>query len=305
MPTRLRSWSVLCLAMFSVLSLLSLLSLSACSSEPQSAGTLSEPLVAPGPGRPSRATPLVFSDVNDPLGIGNAGERSTSAVIRSQAAYKAAFGHAAPADVKFGAGDVVIFYSPGVQPTGGYEASIVSVVQVGRSLIIATHLSSPGPNCIVTDALSKPFALVKVSTRGRTANTRFQHLRSTRDCEPTNGCDGFECPDGQHCELQEIVCITTPCNPVPTCVEGAAIGEFCGGFAGILCEGNGLCVDDPSDDCDPNMGGADCGGICIENPCNLADCTPGNTCEVQNGEAVCVPTSGTNPCAFTDRKSVV
>ena len=37
---------------------------------------------------------------------------------------------------------------------------------------------------------------------------------------------------------------------------------FCGGIAGIACPGFGKCVDDPSDDCDPKAGGADCGGIC-------------------------------------------
>ena len=43
--------------------------------------------------------------------------------------------------------------------------------------------------------------------------------------------------------------------------------QFCGGFAGFPCPGAGECVDDPSDDCDPQNGGADCGGLC--------------TCEVQ------------------------
>jgi hypothetical protein len=38
---------------------------------------------------------------------------------------------------------------------------------------------------------------------------------------------------------------------------------FCGGFAGIKCKGGKLCVDDPTDDCDPKNGGADCGGICV------------------------------------------
>jgi hypothetical protein len=36
----------------------------------------------------------------------------------------------------------------------------------------------------------------------------------------------------------------------------------CGGIAGIACPGFGLCVDDPSDSCDPKAGGADCGGVC-------------------------------------------
>jgi hypothetical protein len=40
-------------------------------------------------------------------------------------------------------------------------------------------------------------------------------------------------------------------------------GEFCGGFAGIPCPDGYACVDDPSDDCDPERGGADCGGVCV------------------------------------------
>ncbi|MFL5344110.1 MAG: hypothetical protein ACJ8AT_04920 [Hyalangium sp.] len=41
-------------------------------------------------------------------------------------------------------------------------------------------------------------------------------------------------------------------------------GQFCGGFANIPCPEGLLCVDDPNDDCDPNAGGRDCGGICAE-----------------------------------------
>jgi hypothetical protein len=43
----------------------------------------------------------------------------------------------------------------------------------------------------------------------------------------------------------------------------APTGAFCGGIAGIPCEGGQTCIDDPSDDCDPKHGGADCGGICV------------------------------------------
>jgi hypothetical protein len=302
-------------------------SLTACGSEGSThTGSESEALVAPGalPGR--GVTPLVVTPVDDPLGVGSAAEQKTSVVIRSAAGYRAAFGHAPPASVDFSAGDVVIFYSDGVKPTGGYAASIVSVVQIGRALSVATLLTSPGEGCITTDALTTPYALVKVTPRGRTYSARFQHLHSVDDCEPPAGCDSIECPDGQHCELQEIVCITTPCDPIPECVDDTPTSTFCGGFAGFPCPGSGECVDDPSDDCDPEMGGADCGGICtcevlglcvtgfewnsspevcdctpIENPCNLIDCMPGNTCVVRDGEAVCIPTTGggTNPCAFT------
>jgi hypothetical protein len=148
MISQLRIRFVLCLA---------LCSLTACGGQaPDQTGSESEALVAPDsiPGR--GVTPLMVTDVDDPLGIGSAGERKTAGVIRSAAAYRAAFGHDAPASVNFNEGEVVIFYSDGVKPTGGYTASVVSVVQIGRALSIATHLSSPGENCITTDALTTP-----------------------------------------------------------------------------------------------------------------------------------------------------
>lgn len=313
MFSQLRLRSMFCLA---------LCSLSACAGEaPAETGSDTGALALPGRG----VAALVVTNVDDPMGVGSAAARKTSVIIRSAAAYRAAFGHAAPASVKFNEGEVVIFYSDGVKPTGGYTASIVSVVQIGRALSVATHLSAPGEGCITTDALTSPYALVKVKPRGRTYKARFQHLRSTDDCAPAT-CDELVCESGQHCELQEIVCITTPCDPIPTCVDDTTSPPFCGGFAGFPCPGQGECVDDPSDDCDPSMGGADCGGLCTcpvvglceagfmwndapevcdcvaaENPCNLVDCMPGNVCIVEGGEATCVPDTGggTNPCAFT------
>jgi hypothetical protein len=40
-------------------------------------------------------------------------------------------------------------------------------------------------------------------------------------------------------------------------------GVVCGGFAGLECPMGLSCIDDPSDDCDPLMGGSDCGGLCV------------------------------------------
>ena len=39
---------------------------------------------------------------------------------------------------------------------------------------------------------------------------------------------------------------------------------MCGGIAGFLCPDGMKCIDDPSDDCDPTQGGADCPGICVK-----------------------------------------
>lgn len=38
------------------------------------------------------------------------------------------------------------------------------------------------------------------------------------ECQEPPTCEGYECPEGQHCELVEVQCITVPCFPQPTCV---------------------------------------------------------------------------------------
>lgn len=40
--------------------------------------------------------------------------------------------------------------------------------------------------------------------------------------------------------------------------------QMCGGIAGFPCPDGMKCVDDPSDNCDPAQGGADCAGICVK-----------------------------------------
>jgi hypothetical protein len=101
-------------------------------------------------------------------------------------------------------------------------------------------------------------------------------------------------------------------------------GPFCGGIAGIPCPGSGTCFDDRSDECDPQHGGADCGGLCrcvkmeecdkgsrwddspdvcacvSDDPCAAVRCPEGTRCVAEPTGASCVglgPKCGSTVCS--------
>jgi hypothetical protein len=81
-----------------------------------------------------------------------------------------------------------------------------------------------------------------------------------------------------------IALLGSACSPTADASSQTAAlaqdGEFCGGIAGIPCAEGSTCADDPNDQCDPNQGGADCGGICQQEGTKKKSCTgkePGYT----------------------------
>jgi hypothetical protein len=227
---------------------------------------------------------IAFETLVDPNGIGNAGQTLTRIVITDARRYAALFGHAPPATVDFRNGDAVAFYGAGLKPTGGYEASIASIVRDGKQLQITTQLVSPGTGCVVTQAVSKPFALVKFRRPVRIKWLRFTHRDAVRDCEQ-DPCAGVRCPAGSFCEAVED---RAACMPS---------GASCGGIAGFLCPGSGRCEDDPTDSCDPRTGGADFGGVCVCPSQN--SCLPGFFWDNDPEVCTCVLQPDVNPCLVT------
>src|SRR5262249_44530567 len=90
---------------------------------------------------------------------------------------------------------------------------------------------------------------------------------------PTTGCAAVLCPAGTDCDPATGKCISTKVS--------------CGGITGKPCPGLGRCTDDPSDTCDPNAGGADCGGICtcVQNVL----CTVNSKFDSSPSVCACVP----------------
>lgn len=76
-----------------------------------------------------------------------------------------------------------------------------------------------------------------------------------------SSCDG-QAPDGNCWCDADCVEFGDCCSDY----EATCEAQFCGGFGGLECPDGFTCVDDPNDGCDPDNGGADCGGICVEEP---------------------------------------
>jgi len=224
---------------------------------------------------PATASTIAFQEFSDDVGDRAATETRT--LIRTARGYESYFGHAPPARVDFSR-EWVIFYAAGTKPTGGYDASVLALLRSGGTLIAITELVSPGAGCAVTQALTSPHVLVKFPAQAGSVASFFKQDRA-QDCPP-GGCAAVLCPAGSTCDPT-----TGKCGPAPV---------RCGGLAGIACPGFGRCVDDPTDGCDPNAGGADCGGICscVQNVL----CTTNSKFDSSPAVCACVPIAPPPPC---------
>lgn len=121
-------------------------------------------------------------------------------------------------------------------------------------------------------------------------------------CESDDQCPHILAPCTQ-CADGSFACPLAFCRDG---VCGAAFEScpdpFCGGIAGFPCPTGFTCIDNPRDECDPQHGGADCGGICVREETPRAcggfagdtcppgyDCAdmPGDECDPDNSGADC------------------
>lgn len=101
-------------------------------------------------------------------------------------------------------------------------------------------------------------------TYGNACEASVAGISVSSQGECVSPCAAVLCAPGTNCEAQ---------NGSASCVPVVPAAPQCGGIAGIRCPGAGSCADDATDSCDPQNGGADCGGRC---ECNaLAMCVQG------------------------------
>jgi hypothetical protein len=83
------------------------------------------------------------------------------------------------------------------------------------------------------------------------------------------------CPPDQACIPELPPCTLSCCPPNARCTPEISPCQPCAGIAGLPCPPGRECIDDPTDDCDPGHGGADCGGLCVPAP---SPCGAGEDC---------------------------
>ena len=132
--------------------------------------------------------PIAFEVVSGLQLRSSVGRTEEGRVIRSASAFKAAFGVNAPASIDF---DETWFavYSAGVRTTGGYNARVLAVrlSDSGKSVKVTSDLTKPGAGCVVTQALTKPFVVVKFAAQPGASTSRFTKLVTTKNCTAACG----------------------------------------------------------------------------------------------------------------------
>ncbi len=184
-------------------------------------------------------------------------------ILRKKSEFEAFFGQPMPAGLDFNK-HWVLHYSLGTQPTGGYEARIVSVERLGagaqKRLSIGSLDVNPGPACMVTQALTNPQTTVRIAKQKSNIVPDHHNGFELTDCSEPDFCLSATCPAGTQCDELSDSCIDNDFCPLVRCAKGMVCDEAAN-----------ACVPGP---CDPNELGAcpigfECLNqiMCITQPC--------------------------------------
>lgn len=81
-------------------------------------------------------------------------------------------------------GQSVVLAAMGRRATGGYEVGVTEVRRTEGALAVTVREVSPGPGCIVTQALTSPAVAVWIPVAGAAApEATFEVVEETRNCE--------------------------------------------------------------------------------------------------------------------------
>ncbi|KAF4029512.1 hypothetical protein GN244_ATG18772 [Phytophthora infestans] len=99
---------------------------------------------------------------------------------------------------------------------------------------------------------------------------------TTTEAVPETTACNLACAMGETCKLQEVQCITAPCNPVPTCVpiENPPPEPVCA----KKCPKNERC----------QINSVDNSLYCLS-PCATVRCSSGYTCQVEQVQCIRAP----------------
>lgn len=204
------------LAMFSSLALaLAVPTITACTDMAEDDIEFAEPTNEIEAEKADEAT-LAFTtlDVGGPVD----GFTERVAIIKTKTRWREVFGSAAPASVNFNKQWVAV-YTTGARNSGGYTASVTKIrlSASGKTMTVVTNIDSPGPHCLVTQAITFPYAVVAFKKPATApTSTRSSKQSSTYTCDPEPACSSVDTvtsfipsTDNRECAVETEVCVTT------------------------------------------------------------------------------------------------
>lgn len=115
-------------------------------------------------------------------------ERGGTVIITSKSAWNRVMGTPSPSDVDFSK-EWVAFYGTGLKNTGGFGADITGIrMHAGiGAIVLETKATSPGFDCIVTQAFTTPHTVVKFAIPSPRPHFAFtDNTSEVKKCSPSN-----------------------------------------------------------------------------------------------------------------------